>query len=118
MNSRCGLRAGALMCRWLLVFHALFALSPLSHAVVDLDGDGFGDVWALFHPEAVAQPDADADGDGQSNLKESAAGTDPTSAESSIRVTQTVVEDGMLHVHFPTMAGKSYQLQRSSSLSA
>ncbi len=116
MILRRGLRAGTLAYRpafFLLLFLACAQIAP---AVVDRNADGIGDVWGLLYPAAVAQPSADPDGDGSSNAQESSAGTDPGSSLSVIRVSQTSLEGGLLHLDFPTLMGKRYQLQRSGSL--
>jgi autotransporter-associated beta strand protein len=59
----------------------------------DLDGDGVADTWAQTFfgssPLSPAQLAGDADADGQSNLEEFVAGTDPLSAASTFRILTT-----------------------------
>ena len=64
----------------------LFLASP-APAIIDSNLNGLNDLWeelynngALFLPGFASEDDAD--GDGQSNLAESAAGTDPLSGTS------------------------------------
>lgn len=55
--------------------------------VGDRDGDGLPDAWEVrFFAEAGAEPDADPDGDGHSNLEEYVAGTDPADDASVLRI--------------------------------
>ena len=64
---------------------SVFSLSqPLPKgAPGDTDGNGLVDAWEKSHFHQIGtDPSADADGDGFTNLAESEAGTDPTSASS------------------------------------
>ena len=47
--------------------------APSVHAVVDLNGNGMSDVWEQFYQAQGLAANADADGDGQTNLAESIA---------------------------------------------
>ncbi len=89
-------------------------------ADVDSDGDGIPDWWMLAYFNHPTGQDADnsmanedADGDGMSNLQEFLSGTDPGNPNSSFRITQVVVAGNDLQVSWPTVLGKTYQLQRS-----
>jgi len=59
---------------------------------------------------------ADADGDGISNGSESVAGTNPFSNTSTIRVISFVKNGSNVEVTFPTLKGKEYQVQRTTTL--
>ncbi|MBK8036913.1 MAG: hypothetical protein IPK22_07215 [Verrucomicrobiaceae bacterium] len=82
-------------------------------------GDGLDDAWqvqyfGLSNPNAA--PLLDPDGDGHTNVFENLAGIDPTSAASFFRVTQSMLSANSFHLTFPTVPGRSYQLQSSPNL--
>lgn len=82
-------------------------------------GDGLDDAWqvqffGLNNPNAA--PLLDPDGDGHTNAFENLAGIDPTSAASFFRVTQSMLSANSFHLTFPTVPGRSYQLQSSANL--
>lgn len=93
------------------VFMAALSLGvcPVAVAAVDGNGNGMCDVWEARYAAAGLSPDADADGDGQSNRSESIGGTDPRSPADSLRVgsveVTTAVELGVA-----VQPGKRYQL--------
>ena len=88
------------------------------HAGVDLNGDGMSDIWQLiFHAQGV-DPKADADGDGQTNLQESIAGTDPFNANSAFKVTKVDSAGGNITLHWPSVRGKRYQVYSSTNLTS
>jgi PKD repeat protein len=59
---------------------------------------------------------ADFDGDGQNNLAEFLAGTDPTNSGSAFRVTKIAKEGNNLRVTWTTVTGQTNALQRSSTV--
>jgi len=69
----------------------------------DANFNGIADVWEQQYFGGAASPTADADGDGQSNREEFAAGTNPTNATSVLRL-QTVRVPAGLEVRWPTTA--------------
>jgi len=87
--------------------------------------DGIPDSWRLRYFGSIynllSQATADADGDGANNLQEYLAGTDPTDSKSVLLVgthqaTATQSQDCV--VHWPSVAGKNYIIERSSSVFA
>jgi len=107
------------------VYSGITGLLNLSVVNVNLDdlgsyaGDGLSDDWqvqyfGLNNPNAA--PSLDPDGDGHTNLFENLAGLDPTSAASYFRVAQSSITGGIFHMSFPTVLGRSYQVQSSPNL--
>ncbi len=85
--------------------------------ILDRNGDGISDVWSALYPNAGA-PAADPDGDGQSNLTEAQAGTDPTDPASRYITTAGPDAAGNLVAHWPSVAGKHYFIECSPDLSS
>jgi hypothetical protein len=107
------------------VYSGITGTLNLSVVNVNLDdfgsysGDGLDDAWqvqyfGLSNPNAA--PMLDPDGDGHTNAFENLAGIDPTSAASFFRVTQSTLSANSFHLTFPTVPGRSYQLQSSPNL--
>jgi hypothetical protein len=85
---------------------------------IDSDGNGLCDWWELlFFGRLGVNPNADADGDGLSNLAEYRAGTDPIDPNSVFKfIDVTNDAAGGIRVEWSSVAGRVYTLQRSSSL--
>ena len=95
----------------------LVLMAPLGRAQqIDLDGDGMGDVWQLFYGATGLSADADEDGDGYTNGKESVAGTDPFDIDSTFGFTEFTAGDGGRLLTWSSVAGKKYFLQSSGDL--
>ena len=86
-----------------------------ANPILDRNGDGISDVWAVMYPSAGA-PTADPDGDGQTNFAEAQAGTDPTNPASRFVATTALDAAGNLIVRWPGVAGKHYFIETSTDL--
>jgi len=76
----------------------------------------FGSIYNL-----LSQATADADGDGANNWQEYVAGTDPTDSTSCLTVgthQSAAVQPQDCVVHWPSVAGKTYLIERSATLFA
>ncbi len=82
---------------------------------VDLNGNGMSDVWEVAYGW-TGNLTADDDGDGQNNLEESAAGTDPFDPTSVFRISGFTVVPQAYLVRWSSVAGKRYQVEASFSL--
>jgi len=82
----------------------------------DTDDDGMSDDYERAFSLMVGVDDAgeDLDGDGQSNLAESASGTDPFAAGSVLASTAIETPEGGFRVVFTTVPGKRYFLETST----
>ncbi len=98
--------------------------SPLSGATANTTYSG-GATWggipqewmvAFFGPDMFSWPSpyADSDGDGVSNLNEFLAGTDPTNANSVLRVRLQPTKQG-LYLNWNTQTGLMYQVQTTAT---
>lgn len=77
--------------------------------------------WRLANFGSIANSgmsadSADPDGDGQTNLQEFTAGTDPNNRSSALGITQTQTSGNDVIVSFPTAVGKLYRLESSDTL--
>jgi hypothetical protein len=100
-------------------------LITLSNRSGSTYNDGIPDSWRLRYfltlNNFLSQTNADADGDGLNNLQEYLAGTDPTDPTSFFKnigtdpVAAQQPQDCV--ISWPSVTGKQYVIQRSSSLS-
>jgi len=85
----------------------------------DTDGDGMDDDWEMAYFGTLARDGTgDFDGDGQTDLQEFLAGTDPTNGGSILRVlTLTPLGGGGTRVIWAAAPGIRYQVQFKTNLS-
>ncbi len=89
----------------------------LQRADVDSDGDGLPDWWETLYFAGNADPNADPDGDGMSNLAEYRAGTNPTDRNSVFAFIRILPDAaGGLKVEWSSISNRTYVLQRSTNL--
>jgi hypothetical protein len=90
-----------------------------STGYADADSDGLPDAWENSTglddvPGATAN--SDDDGDGQTNLQEYLAGTDPLNGASVLTVDVQSVAGSAITLTLEALAGHTYRVQSSSSL--
>jgi hypothetical protein len=86
----------------------------------DFDGDDMPDGWEStnsFNPEFAGDAQLDADGDGQSNLGEFLAGTDPRDGASRLAVSTFSRSETTMSLTWSSVPGKSYIIQTCDDLS-
>lgn len=92
------------------------SLTVTTASALDYGNDGMSDVWQrLYAAEGVA-PDADDDGDGQSNLQESLAGTDPFDALDTLAARIEADSGFGLLIKWDATLGKAYAVETSIGL--
>ena len=97
-----------------LLFLTAARLAPAQ--MIDLNGNGMSDVWEQIYGASALSPNADADGDGVSNLKEALAGTNPNDSNSYPHITAFGATPTNFSTTFPCAPGKVYQLQSITNL--
>ena len=94
----------------------VLASRPAPAQMIDLNGNGMSDVWEQIYGASALSPNADADGDGVSNLKEALASTNPNDSNSYPRITAIGTTATNFSTTFPSAPGKVYQLQSLTNL--
>ncbi len=84
-------------------------------SIADLDHNGLPDAWENLY--GVHNPNADDDGDGQSNLAEYLAGTNPTNAASVFHIFDIHTQDGQVTVAWTSVGGVRYRVESTDDLS-
>lgn len=99
--------------RFLVLISLVFSFAHQSRA--DLTTNGMSAVWAKIFNAWNLDPNADTDGDGASNYRESVAGTDPRDAQSAFRITASPVMSPAYLLRWPSSAGIRYQVLEASA---
>jgi uncharacterized protein (DUF1800 family) len=107
-------RSAARFCLVALVL----GLASRANAIVDLDGNGESDVWEQFYHAQGNSPTADSDGDGQNNLAESIAGTNPFDSKSVMRMTKVSLSNGAVTLSWASTMGQRFQVQSSADMAS
>ena len=96
-------------------------VTPLTAVDLDANDNGMPDAWETAHFNSTTNPrgaaDYDWDHDGQNNLHEYLAGTDPTDSMDVFQITSAAMDiDHHLMLQWPSKVGKSYAIQTSDDL--
>ena len=87
--------------------------------VTDSDGDNMSDAYETANGldrNSALDAGQDADRDGQSNLSEYLAGTNPRNASSGLRIQNLQLAGNALTISWSSVAGRVYQIQISPDL--
>jgi uncharacterized protein (DUF1800 family) len=84
--------------------------------IIDLNHNGMSDIWEWMYNAYGVNPSADPDGDGFSNLQESIAGTNPFNSNSFPNIAVMTSTGSNFSVTIPSLLGKQYQLQGTSTV--
>jgi len=85
-------------------------------AFLDDNGNGLSDVWEAAHGPALV-PTVDLDGDSQTNLQESIAGTNPRDSASFFKLgSLQILAPALTRLRWDSVIGKSYQVGASFNL--
>ena len=87
--------------------------------IVDTDQNGLPDWWEQSYFDQLLGSDTggDPDHDGASNLAEWRAGTNPTNANSSLRlIAPATSSTNSITIRWPSVTGKTYRLVRATNL--
>jgi N-sulfoglucosamine sulfohydrolase len=93
----------------------------LNHSVIaahglDLNGNEISDVWESLYPIAAAHLERDDDGDGQNNLMEGLAWTNPGDATSHFSVENLSTDLANVSFNWQQMLGLRYRVWKSQDL--
>jgi Bacterial TSP3 repeat len=84
--------------------------------MVDLNGNGMSDVWEWFYSATNLTSNADANGDGFSNLSAALAGVSPFDSNAVPKISPLVFSPTNANITMAGQLGKLYQLQSNTNL--
>ena len=83
----------------------------------DTDADGLEDSWEMAHFQTLAaKPDEDANGDGESNMREYIQGTDPLAAFLPFELSYSEWKPGWTRIGWPSNPHASYDVLHSPTV--
>lgn len=103
---------------YIKIYLILVFFSNQAWALLDENGNGMSDVWERLYDAQNLVAEVDSDLDGQTNVLESVAGTDPNDASSVLVVTQNHKPVSTLYVGWHSKVGVRYQVTSSELLLA
>lgn len=105
-----------------IVYGPVLELEATAIRPADSDGDGLPDDWEQFYFSSLIDPLSqnatdDSDGDGQSNLAEYLAGTNPNASAGKLKISSLNHEAGnSFALQFPFAASRHYVVEYSGDL--
>jgi len=90
--------------------------NPVEGGPMDREGDGMSDVWQNIYGIDASETRDDPDGDGQTNIEEAIAGTNPFDPDSFFAVTTFNLTADGLDVAWPSIEGMYYVIQCSADM--
>lgn len=103
-----------------VVYNGVTPITTLDFCVVnspvdDTDFDGLPDEWETqygLNPNSATDSEIDSDGDGQSNLDEFEAGTNPKDPQSRLALSSVEIIGADVRLHFQAQRHRAYQVER------
>jgi len=85
--------------------------------ITDSDHDGLDDGWEMAHFQNLAsKPNEDANGDGESNMREYIQGTDPLEGNLPFELTISEWKPGMMRVGWPSAPNHNYDVLANTNV--
>ena len=109
-------------CGWINLNSATsFVQTDTIRSGVDSDGDGIADAYEFLHTSppglALLNATGDVNGDGQSDLEEYLADTDPLDPDSNLRITAFDTDSGSFSLTWTSDAARRYRIESTVELS-